>query len=136
MMKKLKEKSGETLVEVLASMFIFLILFGILQGAISYSHASMKRNKEIRAQNTQIIQNLASAEKTDGNTVTLSFMATTPEMDQKGSVVFQVPFLLASKTVNYTDAEGNSKNIVFSVYDSTEKTSAEDSSTPDGGIAP
>ena len=30
MIKKLREKSGETLVEVLASMFIFLILFGIL----------------------------------------------------------------------------------------------------------
>ena len=48
MIKKLREKSGETLVEVLASMFIFLILFGILQGAVSYSHASMQKNKQIR----------------------------------------------------------------------------------------
>ena len=52
MIKKLREKSGETLVEVLASMFIFLILFGILQGAVSYSHASMQKNKQIREENT------------------------------------------------------------------------------------
>lgn len=86
MIKKLREKSGETLVEVLASMFIFLILFGILQGAVSYSHASMQKNKQIREENTQIIQGLASAQKVDGESKTLSFIATTSEMDKKGSV--------------------------------------------------
>lgn len=87
MIKKLREKSGETLVEVLASMFIFLILFGILQGAVSYSHASMQKNKQIREENTQIIQGLASAQKVDGESKTLSFIATTSEMDKKGSVI-------------------------------------------------
>ena len=41
MNKRIKPKSGETLVEVVASIFIFLIMIGIMQGAISYSSASM-----------------------------------------------------------------------------------------------
>ena len=63
---KIRKKSGETLVEVIASLFIFLILFGILQGAISYSHASMEKNKQIRAENAEIIQNLASTDAAAG----------------------------------------------------------------------
>ena len=47
----------------------------------------------------------------------LSFIATTSEMDKKGSVVFRVPFTLATKTVTYQDTNGQSKNIVFSLYD-------------------
>ena len=119
--------------EVLASMFIFLILFGILQGAVSYSHASMQKNKQIREENTQIIQGLASAQKVDGESKTLSFIATTSKMDKKGSVVFRVPFTLATKTVTYQDTNGQSKNIVFSLYD----ISADASVTPsEGGDTP
>ena len=35
--KKSRANAGETLVEVVASIFIFLILMGILQGAITYN---------------------------------------------------------------------------------------------------
>lgn len=138
MKNKLREKSGETLVEVLASMFIFLILFGILQGAISYSHASLEKNKEIRARNAQIIQSLASAEKTDGETVTLSFMATTSEMDQKGSVVFRVPLVLATRTALYTDANGQNQTMVFPMYDSVlpQEDASGQSAASDGGNTP
>ncbi|RHC52297.1 hypothetical protein DW838_02585 [Dorea formicigenerans] len=45
--KKSRANAGETLVEVVASIFIFLILMGILQGAITYSSNSLKKNKEI-----------------------------------------------------------------------------------------
>ena len=40
--KRIKAKAGETLVEVMASMFIFLIMFGVLEGAISYSNSALK----------------------------------------------------------------------------------------------
>ena len=48
--KKTRANSGETLVEVTASIFIFLIMLGIIQGAISYSQASLAKNKEIRSE--------------------------------------------------------------------------------------
>ena len=34
--KTLRSRSGDTLVEVMASIFIFLLMMGILQGAVSY----------------------------------------------------------------------------------------------------
>ena len=52
--KKSRANAGETLVEVVASIFIFLILMGILQGAITYSSNSLKKNKEIRSDNAKI----------------------------------------------------------------------------------
>lgn len=113
---KIRKKSGETLVEVVASMFIFLILFGILQGAISYSHASMEQNKKIRAQNAEIIRNLASAEQTSGSDQTLRFVATTPEMDRIGNQVFSVDLNLASKQVSYIDSKGANQIITFYTY--------------------
>ena len=37
MAEKNRRNAGETLVEVMASIFIFLMMMGILQGAVSYS---------------------------------------------------------------------------------------------------
>lgn len=103
--------------EVIASMFIFLILFGILQGAISYSHASMEKNKQIRAQNAEIIQNLASTNTTTGTDKTLQFVATTSDMDQIGNPVFSITANLASKKVPYKDTKGANQIITFYLYD-------------------
>ena len=58
--KKSRANAGETLVEVVASIFIFLILMGILQGAITYSSNSLKKNKEIRSDNAKIMEALQS----------------------------------------------------------------------------
>ena len=57
--KKSRANAGETLVEVVASIFIFLILMGILQGAITYSSNSLKKNKEIRSDNAKIHGSIA-----------------------------------------------------------------------------
>ena len=60
--KKSRANAGETLVEVVASIFIFLILMGILQGAITYSSNSLKKNKEIRSDNAKIMEALQNTE--------------------------------------------------------------------------
>lgn len=62
--KKSRANAGETLVEVVASIFIFLILMGILQGAITYSSNSLKKNKEIRSDNAKIMEALQNTEVT------------------------------------------------------------------------
>ena len=67
--KRIKAKAGETLVEVMASMFIFLIMFGVLEGAISYSNSALKKNKEIRADNAAVLEGLQSSEETEEDPV-------------------------------------------------------------------
>ena len=59
--KTLRSRSGDTLVEVMASIFIFLLMMGILQGAVSYSSASMRKNQEIRQENAEILKKLSMA---------------------------------------------------------------------------
>lgn len=67
--KTLRSRSGDTLVEVMASIFIFLLMMGILQGAVSYSSASMRKNQEIRQENAEILKELSTARLRCGTTV-------------------------------------------------------------------
>lgn len=60
--KTLRSRSGDTLVEVMASIFIFLLMMGILQGAVSYSSASMRKNQEIRQENAEILKELSTVQ--------------------------------------------------------------------------
>lgn len=132
MSKKTKANSGETLVEVMASIFIFMIMMGVLQGAISYTSASLTRNQEIREENAKIIESLAAAPKSTGTTKEIWFMATTPELDTKGYDVFKVKTVLSSKTAEYQDASGTTKSTTFYLYDSTQETADSGTDTDSG----
>ena len=115
--KKIKAKSGETLVEVMASMFIFLIMIGVLQGAISYSNSALTKNKEIRADNAAILQGLQSTERTmTGSQKTISFYAADSDLTQIGNRVFSVNTTLDSKEITYQDADGRQQNTTFYLY--------------------
>lgn len=118
--KILHETAGETLVEVLVSIFLFLLMVGILQGAISYSNAALKKNKEIRKENAQILENLrAASEDASSSTTeetTLSFSAVSSDFTTLGNQVFQVPVKLKKVPVKYTDANGREETTQFCLY--------------------
>ena len=122
--KILHEAAGETLVEVLVSIFLFLMMMGILQGAVSYSNAALKKNKEIRKENAQIIENLKTAsESTSSYTTeekTLSFSAVSSDFATLGNQVFQVPVKLKKVTVPYESANGMTETTQFSLYEKVE----------------
>lgn len=127
--KKTKANAGETLVEVVASIFIFLILMGILEGAINYSSNALKENKKIRSNNAKIIaalQNTDTASVKNGKEI--AFRATNTDMSVLGNQVFSVSTDLDKKDVTYTDADGKEQKITFYLYGSS------DAQTPsDGG---
>lgn len=114
--KKTKQNAGETLVEVLASMFLFLIMFGILQGAVSYSSASMERNKKVRQENAAIIEGLQNAQETTSGSKNLPFIAVNSDFTVRGSQVFLVDTQLAQKQVTYQDTEGKQQTTTFYLY--------------------
>ena len=64
--KKTRANAGETLVEVTASIFLFLIMMGILQGAIAYSNAALAKNKQIRSDNAAILAKLQNTTSVEG----------------------------------------------------------------------
>lgn len=114
--KKTKANAGETLVEVVASVFIFLLMMGILQGTISYSSAAMEKNKEIRQENEQIISGLQSAGTQSAGRQTIGFSAVNTDMTVMGNEVFRISTDYVEKTVTYTDADGNQKTTTFYMY--------------------
>ena len=120
-LKKNGKNAGETMVEVVASIFIFLILMGIMQGAISYSTASLKKNKEIRANTASVLNQLTQTAVSDQKEKNLSFYAVGSD-GRIGNKVFDVQTKLGKKKVVYTDTKGQQQETTFYLYDSVENT--------------
>ena len=116
MNQKTKFNAGESIVEVMASVFVFLIMIGILQGAISYATASMNKNKQIRADNVKIIEALNKASISSSEEHDFNFVATYKEMNVKGDQVFTIHASLAKKTFTYTDTNNEDQSMTFYVY--------------------
>lgn len=136
--KKSRANAGETLVEVVASIFIFLILMGILQGAITYSSNSLKKNKEIRSDNAKIMEALQNTEVTSvERNKSIDFNATNSDMSIKGNHVFSVATDLNKKIVTYTDSKGEEQTITFYLYGSPDADASQSEeqvhTTPEGG---
>lgn len=128
MRKKLRRiawNSGETLVEVVASIFLFLIMMGVLTGAVSYSSSALEKNKEIRRRNNEILSQLADTEAAVTQTADIQFIATNSAMDTKGNPVFRVPVNLAVKTVTYKETEkSDAEEVIFRLYQPLDGTDA------------
>ena len=131
--KKTRANAGETLVEVTASIFLFLIMMGILQGAIAYSNAALAKNKQIRSDNAAILAKLQNTTTVEGEVRNLQFGAVNSDLTVKGNAVFQVPTILGNKTLTYTSADGQTKNTVFYIYGSTQQSDTSEDGQSDGG---
>ena len=64
--EKTKANAGETLVEVMASVVIFLMMMGILQGAVLYSRAALEKSRQMRADNEAVCEQLRKTPKQTG----------------------------------------------------------------------
>ena len=113
---KTKANAGETLVEVVASIFIFLILMAIIQGAISYSTASLEKNKQIRQDNQSILKALQTTTESESKTSDIAFHAV-GKNGQLGENVFNVKMNLSKKKVTYENTKGKDSEITFYLFD-------------------
>ena len=130
-LKKNRKNAGETMVEVVASIFIFLILMGIMQGAISYSTASLEKNKEIRANTASVLSQLTQTAVSDQKEQKISFYAVGSD-GRIGYKVFDVQTKLGKKKVVYTDTKGQQQETTFYLYDSVESTTGAGGGTGTG----
>ena len=130
-LKKSGKNAGETMVEVVASIFIYLILMGIMQGAISYSTASLEKNKEIRANTASVLSQLTQTAVSDQKEQKISFYAVGSD-GRIGNKVFDVQTKLGKKKVVYTDTKGQQQETTFYLYDSVESTAGAGGGTGTG----
>ena len=116
-MKRIKSNSGETLVEVMVSMVIFILILGMLQKSITFCVNAQKKSEEIRDNNAIIMLELRNAEKTVLDTSTYGFKATTIDGSEVGTkTLFTFDVNLCEQEVSYTDINGNTKSITFAVF--------------------
>lgn len=127
-------RSGETLVEAIVSIAIFLMMMAILQGAISFCTNAQRKSEQIRKMNAEISKNLPAASYTAGGTVAkYEFKAVSADGTQTGmNVLFQVDVDLGTKAVHYEDEEGRDQTATFYLFGSA---SAAPVDPPAGGEA-
>lgn len=105
-MRKVQKKSGETLVEILVSIFLFLMLASVMQAAMVFCGNAWQKSKEIRQTNQEICRNLRTTPYTSGSQTELfEFYAFSPEdgAGTGGTVLFRVQADLGRKEVSYTE---------------------------------
>ena len=115
---RIKPNSGETMVEVMASIVIFLLMMAILQGAISFSSNAQAKSRQIRETNAEICQKLQETpySSSGGGKVKYSFKATSADGSITGvSELFSVEVELGRKDVSYTDGT-ESKQTTFYLF--------------------
>ena len=89
--KLLRSRRGETMVEVLVSMVLFLMLFAVMLGAVHFASNAQVRAEAIRQRATALQRDLRRQTPTGGDSKTYQFVAVSEDGGTTGSRVFQVP---------------------------------------------
>ena len=122
MSKKNRWNRGETLVEVMATMVVFLLLMGILQGSVRYSRAALEKSRFLREQNEEICESVRNArQENNGAQTTMTFQAVSADGEVTGNQVFSVPVIPEKKQAEYTDQGNGKQTMVFYVYGAVAK---------------
>ena len=107
----LRSRRGETMVEVLVSMVLFLMLFAVMLGAVRFASNAQVRAETIRQRATALQRDLRSQTPSRGDSKTYQFVAVSEDGGTTGSRVFQVP--LREQTVT---ARGGGDEVTFYLY--------------------
>ncbi len=107
----LRSRRGETMVEILVSMVLFLMLFAVMLGAVRFASNAQVRAETIRQRATALQRDLRSQTPTGGDSKTYQFVAVSEDGGTTGSRVFQVP--LREQTVT---ARGGGDEVTFYLY--------------------
>lgn len=122
LLERLKSQRGETLVELMVSIVIFLLLLGTLAGAISFATAAQQKAQSLRDNAAAFQQSVRHGTATGDTMKTEAFYATTYDESQTGTqAVCCIPF--KQQTITATGADGTTTTD-FSVF-GTDKTPAQ-----------
>ncbi len=67
--RRVRSNSGETMVEIMVSIVIFLMMMAVMQGAISFSSNAQAKSVQIRKSNAEICQALETSPYSGGGKV-------------------------------------------------------------------
>lgn len=114
-MKKNRYNSGETLVEVMVSIVIFLLLIAVLQGSVSFCTKAQNKSRDIRNNTEKAIEAYLKAES-EGTAPDEVGEALFSFKTADNNAAFSVTTGLCKRTVTYNDSDGNEKSVTFYSY--------------------
>ena len=115
-MKRIKSNSGETLVEVMLSMMLFLMILAMLQKAIDFNTNAQKKSEDIRTNNANIVMKLRETPlATEGASATYQFSSSLAG-EGDATVLFEVPITYDTKTITYQTVDGTDQTVEFAVF--------------------
>ena len=113
----LRSRRGETMVEILVSMVLFLMLFAVMLGAVHFASNAQVRAETIRQRATALQRHLRSQTPTGDDSKTYQFVAVTEDGGTTGDqVVFQITLLEQTVT-----AQGGGDEVTFYLYGPDQK---------------
>lgn len=86
----LRERKGETLVEVLVSTVVFLLLLAALSGAVAFAHNSEVRSGEIRDHANELQRSVRSGTAKGEDSPTFEFRSVSSDGSTGDNVLFSV----------------------------------------------
>lgn len=102
----LRERRGETLVEVLVSTVVFLLLLAALSGAVAFAHNAEVRAGEIRDRANELQRSVRSGTAEGTDSQTFEFRSVNADGSEGQSVLFSVK--AKKQTVTVSDSSGGS----------------------------
>lgn len=101
----LRERRGETLVEVLVSTVVFLLLLAALSGAVSFAHSAEVRSGEIRDHANELQRSVRSGTAKGEDSQTFEFRSVSSDGSTGDNVLFSVK--AKKQTITASDDAGN-----------------------------
>lgn len=101
----LRERRGETLVEVLVSTVVFLLLLAALSGAVAFAHNAEVRSGEIRDHANELQRSVRSGAAKGEDCKTFEFRSVSSDGSTGDNVLFSVE--AKKQTITASDDAGN-----------------------------
>ncbi len=116
----LRSRCGETLVELMVSIVVFLMLFAVLSGAVGFASKAQRRAETIRGNAAALQKSVRENAAQDGGAANYEFHITdSGESAVDSAVRFRVR--VKQQTITARDADGQS--VTFHVF-GTDRTEA------------
>ncbi|XCP86777.1 hypothetical protein ABXS75_08295 [Roseburia hominis] len=115
-MHKLRGRAGESIVEVMVSIVIFLLLVAVLNGAIMFSNSAQRKSQQIRKDTVKICEGLQSASAEGDGTADYAFYASSADGTVVGNQVFTIFAPKQKKKVVYVGAGGDESTVTFYLF--------------------
>lgn len=109
LIRVLRDRRGESMVEILISTVVFMLLLGALNGAVGFASNAQRKSEQLRRDATELQESVrGNAEAVDGEAATYDFKVTTSNGEDTDIDAFRVK--VKKQTVNAKTKDGKTED--------------------------